>query len=540
MLYNVGTIMKHLTSITISLLFCGGAIASVAALSNNVSASGNTSLKPPVPPAAVGTSLTIVPAEGFNLKLDRVWLRGEDKPRGAVVKPRVKAHNWFAGTFKNLPTSHPFTIQVAMKGNDTPGNRANVAKWQGLAPVMTYADPGNYESYIGFQKNAQGRWVSGDPFATAEDRLAGNGPVPEQYLMPAPLARQFLSADGKYWWPWRVIERATADIRTNVFSIRHQFAAPTATVAMRVPYTYDFLQKFLDRLEDARLPGVAIDTIGTTAEGRRLQIIRVEDQKSSLPLPQRKTVLVIAREHATEHASSWAVHGMLLKLIEGSRQARQLRANTTWMLIPIQDPDGSAHSQFDRLTDQFRKPHGAITAIPPEVFAYTRYFRDYVNRGRTIDVALSLHNVEAREAPNISSPFVHQPYRNAVLNFNRSLFDRLRAAGYEAGRPQPAALGGSPFRLYGWCALHFGTLDIAYEVNDQYPQKRLTLARLQQIGALMAQQLVEWGKSKAGQQQHRQARAVLKKRAQERAAYFARVKTDSPHRPIFDLLVLAY
>ena len=491
------------------------------------------------PASRKGQSPTVKPADGFNLKVQRVG------PQAIVVTPAVKAHNWFAGAFTNLPTDRPVTLRVAMKGHDTRGNRANVAKWQGLWPVMTYADPANYESYIWFQKNKSGQWVSGDPFASDEERLAGNGAVPEQFVMPAKLARQCLSPDGKYWSPWRAIETAEADVRHNVFNIRHRFEAASATVAMRVPYTYTFLQKFLDRLEEAKLPGVAIDVAGRTAAGRKLQIIRLDDARSTRPRRERKTILVIAREHATEHASSWALHGLLTRLIENSPAARRLRADTTWLLIPIEDPDGSADSHFDRLTEQFRQSHGPLTAIAPEVFAYTRYFRDYADRGRTLDLAVSLHNVEAREAPNVSSPFAHHVHRREIVSFNHELFNRLRTAGYAGGTPQPATNGGSPYRLYGWCALHFGTLDIAYEVNDRYPAQRLTLARLQGIGGVLAQQLAAWGKSEPGQRRHRLARATLQRRQRERTAYLATAARASggqasTHRNVFDLIVLGY
>ena len=497
--------------------------------------------------AAGATTPALVPSDGFNLRIENV------SATQIVVKLTVKNHQWFAGTFTNLPANRELTISVDMKGNDTSGNRANVAKWRGLQPVMTYADPTQYETYVWYWKDAKGRWLSGDPFVTDEARFAGTGQVPQQKVIPAELAPQFLSKDGKMWTAWREIETVTADTKANIFHIRQRFALPTATVAMRVPYTYTYLQQFLAKLEAAKLPGVTIDEIGATPEGRKLQILRLEEvpepkKESSrvidvtprVPPQERPTFLLIAREHATEHASSWAIHGALLELIANSREAKQSRAAATWMLIPIEDPDGSAKAEFDRLTDRFRKPHDPKT--PPEVFAYTSYFAGYINQGRTLDVAISIHNVEANESENISSPIANLNHVPATESFNQGLFKTLSATGYITGKTKVSHVGASIFRLFGWLSQHFGTLDLAYEVNDRYPQKRLLFPELQGVGLLFAKHLGNWAKSPAGQQRHQQARAILQEWERQRVAYFTQVgpAADNAERARYDLLILGY
>lgn len=214
----------------------------------------------------------VVPTDGFNLTITKATATD------VTTTPATQgyAHNWFAGRFAGLVTSQEATIRVDMKGNDTIGNKANVNKWRGLRPFYTYADPNQYDAYVGYSRDAQGRWISNDPFKTGKARYAGNGTVPMQRVISPALAPQFLSEDGTSWFPWQEIETAQPG-RGNTFVIRHTFALPSASVVMRVPFTYTYWQQFVERLHAANLPGVHVDEVGETSRKRKLWCIRLED-----------------------------------------------------------------------------------------------------------------------------------------------------------------------------------------------------------------------------------------------------------------------
>ncbi|HOS44775.1 MAG TPA: hypothetical protein PK794_13885 [Armatimonadota bacterium] len=119
---------------------------------------------PDPPPVA------ITPQDGFNLEVvDQV------NSHYVIVKLASPAHSWFAGAFTHLPTDKDVPIGLSMAGNDTKGNAADVTKWVGLVPVMTYADPAQYETYEWFTKDGQGRWMSEDIFKQGEAKYAGTG-----------------------------------------------------------------------------------------------------------------------------------------------------------------------------------------------------------------------------------------------------------------------------------------------------------------------------------------------------------------------------
>lgn len=477
--------------------------------------------------------LSIIPADGMNLQIKDPFAAGR-----VGVRLQTPAHNWFAGTLTNLPLNEDVTIELAMAGNDTGVNKADVKKWTGFHPVMTYTDPNKYESYECFAKDEQGRWMSLDPFKADNAKFAGMDETPSQQVVPAEIAKRFLSADGKYWSPWCEVAGAEIDGTQNTLRMKQQFALPSATVAMRYPFTYSYLQLVLQQVRAAHLPGVKIDEIGETPGKRKIQVIRIEDPLSTSAQEQR-TVLVMAREHATEPAGSWSVLGLLSALIETTPEASALRQNTNWLLVPILDPDGSAESTFDRLTLQF-------CPIPseeyrPEILAYTRYLANYVYAGHTLDVAVTLHNVEATECANIYCPYIDAHLIPQVQAFNKSFFALLQQQGY--AMPVPDKVNGSgnmPFRLYGWCARQYNTFDLAFEVNDRYPPHPLTLTQLQLSGKVLGQSLANWLLSDAGNTWHTRSLKYLSLKTLERDAYLQQAGYDPADRPPSDLLVRGF
>ncbi|MHB9132106.1 MAG: M14 family zinc carboxypeptidase [Armatimonadota bacterium] len=486
--------------------------------------------------AAPGAPIDINPGDGLNLRILE-----QSAPDRLIVNLTTPAHNWFAGTFTNLPTDREVTIGFSMANNDTEGNIADVGRWQGLRPVMTYGDLRRYETYEWYRKDEQGCWISGDPFKSGQARFAGNGKLPEQQVIPDKLAPAFLSTDGKYWSAWREVDQVEVLPNLNIFRIKQRFTANSATVAMRIPFTYSMLQTVIARLKQQQLPGVTVEEIGTTPQGRKLQVIRIDDTDAIATPDSHKTVLVIAREHATEHASSWALFGMLSALLQDTPDARRLRHGLTWLLVPIQDPDGSANSTFDRLTDRFCRVNDPAT--PSEVYDYARFITRYIysTPSHTIDMSVSLHNVEATECENLFSPFVDFRQQSTVFAVNRRIFANLQQEGFLTGKPDvPWGTGMMTFRLYGWVADHFGSLDLAYEVNDRYPPNRLSLARLQRIGSLLTASLSDWLASNDGKEWHLRTQKITALKIIERTVFFQRKGYGPQERTPYDLIIRAY
>jgi len=257
------------------------------------------------------------------------------------------------------------------------------------------------------------------------------------------------------------------------------------------------------------------------------------------PISQQQTVLVIAREHATEPDSSWVAQGVIRTLLNTTPEVQGIRTQTNWIIIPIEDPDGSADAIFDRLTEAFKKTNDP--PVPSEVLDYTRYFADYIAGGRTIDVAVSLHSVEANECPHLFCPFVDFGIPTQVTTINTHFFSAAQAAGFQTGAPGESwAYGIMSFRLYGWCANHYRTLDLAYEINSRYPAHRLSLSQTHRLGNLLVNTLTWWVSGDAGKDWHRKTWQIVEALRIRRQAYFKTLNRSPETRTPHELVNLGY
>jgi len=99
-------------------------------------------------PPTTPPPITTIPSDGFNMKVVE-----QPTPYYVITTLDPPVFNWFAGTFTNLPTDKEVTIGLNMNGMDQFSGNADVSKWVGLKPVMTFADPTRYETYEWFKKD---------------------------------------------------------------------------------------------------------------------------------------------------------------------------------------------------------------------------------------------------------------------------------------------------------------------------------------------------------------------------------------------------
>jgi hypothetical protein len=486
-------------------------------------------------PTTATPQIEVVPTDSFNLKIvDRV------NDHYIVVTPDPQVHNWFAATFTNLPTDAPVTIGLRMSGvattlMDGTQIKVDLNKWVGLVPVMTYGDPTQYETYQCYAWSthlnqatvATEGWWCDDPLLDPHDRYGGNKTVPQQRGVPQELAEQFLLKDQKHWEPWREVDQVDVLPTVQVFRITQQFDKSTATIAMRVPYTFTYQQQVIAKLRAAKLPGVDIDEIGTTANGRPLQIIRVAPPNATLRVERRTVlrgnpvweeprytvtpvdpakaetvrplVLVTGAEYATGHASSWVAQSLLTALLRDTEEAKQARAAATYLIIPLEDPDGNVMGSYSRLPGTFTGGYAQGTYLPHETLMYACYLHGLVALDRPLVVSVGLDNLIGKDGVNIRSTRCMWGDQEDATLFNTSLFNTLQIDGLKVAAAKPIDEQDEPERLYGWCNYQFKSLALLYEINDRYPTQRMPLWQIATPGRLLAAAIARYLSSPRGE-----------------------------------------
>jgi hypothetical protein len=135
---------------------------------------------------------------------------------------------------------------------------------------------------------------------------------------------------------------------------------------------------------------VDITPIGHTAEGRRLEILRVGDAEA----PHQ--VLLRARAHPWEPGGNRVVQGLVLSLLEDSRESRRCLERICVAVLPMAGKDGVArgrtrfNSRGMDLNRNWERP--ADPTLAPENHALEAWLETEIASGRRPDLAIDLHN----------------------------------------------------------------------------------------------------------------------------------------------------
>jgi len=125
-----------------------------------------------------------------------------------------------------------------------------------------------------------------------------------------------------------------------VFKINFPTSQNTALVAATIPFRYSQLNAYARTFSSA----VAHVNNYKSTDGRNTYIFYVDDGNPS----GKETIWVIAGQEPSEMWGQWITFGMLEFLISGDSNARTLRDNYNWAIIPMINPDGNYNGKTQR------------------------------------------------------------------------------------------------------------------------------------------------------------------------------------------------
>ncbi len=374
--------------------------------------------------------------------------------------------NWF---LFRIEGAEGRTITIDLK--DAP-----IGKWKTLNPVYSYAkDIHALDSFAVKRRRVR-----------REPRRAANGP-----LIPDTSAQA-----------WHFVREVGVEGRN--LRLTQAVEEDRVWLAMTYPYTCEYNNSFLDRLAKLRRSYVAVLEIARSEEGRPLRLVKIgrggEDRKPC--------VLLYAREHPTEHDTSWVAEGAIRFLLSNTREARAIRSRFTFLVIPVLDPDGAVKSQYRNIISTFADGRKSKESV-----GVSAWIKKWVDEGKRLDLVFGLHNVESNEAPHLVCPMM-EPASGRLKDcqaFHGSMMKTM-GSDYKVQKG-PWQKSSCLFRLSGFAARFYGALPMPYEVNSQAPSRHLTLAQLREVGARFVRASVSYFYSVEGRRMLADVTAFRRKRA---------------------------
>jgi len=329
---------------------------------------------------------------------------------------------------------------------------------------------------------------------------------------------------------WRFIKTVDANEAAGVLTLKYQFSADHAWVAMRPPYTPKLNEAFCESLKKQR--GVKVhelDPVYELSGGDKFQVEmerEVVDPKEwewqglaerfkkpanedDIPklfviqiggmargqAQRLPGIIIYAREHSDEHDTSWVAEGAIRFLLSNSREAQIARSRAVYYIIPLIYPNEAKESVYR--TKHTHRYFGTLWKTPVTV-AYANFFQNIANNRGRLDLCFNLHNVESKETTHLTCAYMEpEPkpgysYRfPACDNFHVKLMNRMKQAGMKVARnPWEKRLTGR--RLGSFLRRQFQTLSMLYEANSQAAERHLTLYELRTVGRQFAMASIEY------------------------------------------------
>ena len=106
--------------------------------------------------------------------------------------------------------------------------------------------------------------------------------------------------------------------------------------------------------------------IGRSQQNRPLLLAKIgsggEDAEKQNPC-----VLIYAGEHADEHDAMWAAQGAIEYLLSDGTEAKQLRDQFTFLVIPMLDPDAAVAGKHEGFIASFLLKKEPLKPLPMQI-----------------------------------------------------------------------------------------------------------------------------------------------------------------------------
>jgi len=284
----------------------------------------------------------------------------------------------------------------------------------------------------------------------------------------------------------------------QVMTIEHTPGMDSVYYAYFEPYSWERHLELLDRAQMSE--NVRMLDLGSTVDGRDLNMLVIGDESKGEAAPEKKKVWVIARQHPGETMAEWFVEGMLDALLDPAHPfGRQLLNETVFYVVPNMNPDGSVRGNLRtnaagaNLNREWLNP---TMERSPEVFLVKQKM---IETG--VDLCLDVHGDEglpyvfvagSESLPNFT-PEQAAAQKRFSDDFKIASPDFQDVHGYgESPYSEETLTMGSPHITHAFGCLSL-TLELPFKdnANDPDPQVGWDGARSARLGAAVLQPVLQ-------------------------------------------------
>lgn len=201
---------------------------------------------------------------------------------------------------------------------------------------------------------------------------------------------------------WEHFPSMTWDDQKKEATLQFRPREDSIWIAHVPPYTTDRLRRLLKELGASQ--HARVEVIGKTVQRRDLHLVTVTNFQA--PDEGKKTVWLIARQHAWETGTSFVMEGALRFVTSNEPDAARLRDRVVFQFVPMMDPDGCANGKVrfnangydvNRHWDEVDLRRKEFLERMPEIWYVKKAIYGCVDSGRRINLLLNLHNTESAE-----------------------------------------------------------------------------------------------------------------------------------------------
>ncbi len=228
-------------------------------------------------------------------------------------------------------------------------------------------------------------------------------------------------------------------------------------IARVEPYRISDLEKLLGKIR--KHTAVKISKIGTTHEGRDLEIVQIGSDAAS------NRVFLRARAHPWEAGGNWVLEGLIDRLLRDDEAAKRCLLKYCVYIMPMANKDGveRGKTRFNMLGKDLNRNWDKPTdaSLAPENAALETWLASMIQSGKRPSLAIELHN-DGNGQLHISRPPV--PGLDRYLDRMTSFELMLRRYTWFTEGSTKAAFRNSGTLGDGWLE-RFGVDAVVHEFN---------------------------------------------------------------------------